>query len=178
MKPHIFHNSELFDQDYASCGGHAVKYRRLSNGTCYHAETPADIVSVLEDARVKHTVIRVFLGDTTTGKSWNDEFGAIGKVGRSTGTVKIPLTVSEGDRGGQGILDHCIVRIQSRTRILYEHTDFHAGIMEVKKGPIKKLPWEVMLDGSVQARFGLKQMAEKYILFLLGVRFFPIHDPA
>ncbi len=178
MKPHIFHNSELFDQDYASCGGHAVKYRRLSNGTCYHAETPADIVSVLEDARVKHTVIRVFLGDTITGLSWNEESDAIGKVRRSTGEIKIPLVVSQGDRYGCGILDHCIVRIQSRTKILYDHTNFHVGIMEVKRGCIKKLPWEVILDGSVQARFELKQMAEKYILFLLGVRFFPIHDPA
>jgi len=171
-----FSKSELFPQDYTATGGAVILYRRLPNGTCYHAETASPVVGVLERQRTKGGIVRIFYGDIHTGRSWCDEYDMIGQIGRSIGPIKIPLLVPEGECGGAGILDHCIVRVQTRTKILYEHPDFHVGAMEIKRGTQQDLPWDVLVDGAVQARFKLKMNAEHHVAFLMGAIFTPVSE--
>lgn len=99
------------------------------NGTHYDDRTPEAAARVLESARLSNrgTRVRVFLGDTATGKDWGEENDVTGYVGRSTGSVKIPLLIhSSRSLGGPGILDHCIVRIDvkekgRKPRTAYRH---------------------------------------------------------
>ena len=68
------------------------------------------------------------------------------------------------------------MRVQTRTKILYEHPDFHVGAVEIKRGTHQDLPWDVLVDGAVQARFKLKMDAEHHAAFLVGAIFTPVSD--
>ncbi|WP_445368698.1 hypothetical protein ACH5Y9_04705 [Methylomonas sp. BW4-1] len=90
---------------------------------------------------------------------------------RSTGTIKVPLLIEPGEIGGPALLDHCIVRIDSPRQVLYQHADFRVGEVELVRGELKHLPWEIWIDGSVHARFNVKTEARQYQDFIQGQRF-------
>jgi hypothetical protein len=102
------------------------KYKEF-NGMSFGENTPNDVCRILADACENKYRIRVFYGDPETGKSWNDEFDTIGTVGRSTGTIKIPLLIkTKRSNGGGGILDDKILKIVdlSTKSILYQHQNY------------------------------------------------------
>lgn len=105
---------------------HNGKDYLVVNGTHYRADTPPEVVKVLENARESGRTIWVDYGDRETGRSWNEENDVRGRIGRSTGAIKIPLLIEEGEDGGPAMLEHCIVNIMSveSGRILYRHPTF------------------------------------------------------
>ena len=73
-----------------------------------------------------------------------DEYDMIGRIGRSTGVMQIPLLIEDGECGGPGILDSSIVRIldaDTRTE-LYRHEHFYVPAMEIR-------PANQKLDGKL-----------------------------
>ncbi|MBS3963766.1 MAG: hypothetical protein KGZ80_04570 [Methylomonas sp.] len=157
---------ELFESKLSN--DNIIKYARLASGTCYHQETPDQVVRVLESCMKSGQIVRVFYGDTKTGQSWHDEFDMVGRIGRSTGSIKIPLIVPDRDSGGPGLLDHCIIRIDSRESTLYQHKKFRVGEMTLSKGDDAKWPWEVFIDSVLHARFALNAEAVKFMDFIQG----------
>jgi len=157
---------ELFESKLSN--GNVIKYARLPSGTCYHQETPNQVIRILEKLQNSGAEVRIFYGDTQTGQSWHDEFDVVGRIGRSTGNIKIPLLVPKGDCGGPGLLDHCIIRIDSREETLYQHKKFRVGEMTLSHGNDKQLPWEVFIDSVLHARFSLNAEATKFMSFLQG----------
>lgn len=159
---------ELFDYTVKTTG-HVIHYARLPSGTCYHQETPDAVVRILESCIKSCEIVRVFLGDTSTGQSWHEEHDVVGRIGRSSGSIKIPLLVPENDCGGPALLDHCILRIDSRNGgTLYQHKKFRVGDMSLSKGEDNQLPWEVFIDSLLHARFELNSEATKFMSFLQG----------
>lgn len=157
---------ELFESKLSN--GNVIKYARLSSGTCYHQETPVQVIRILESCMKSGETVRVFYGDTQTGQSWHDEFDVVGRIGRSMGNIKIPLLVPKDDCGGFGLLDHCIIRIDSRAGTLYQHKKFRVGEMTLSQGGDKQLPWEVFIDCVLHARFAVNDEATKFMSFLQG----------
>jgi hypothetical protein len=89
------------------------KKYKVKNGTYYNINTPDKVIDWLETSRERKQRIRIFYGKS--GKCWNEEFDTIGYIGRSTGTIKIPLLIkSSRSIGGGAILDDCIVRIDTK----------------------------------------------------------------
>lgn len=87
------------------------KYKEY-NGTFYDIKTPQEVIDVLENARLNRTRILLDYGDVKTGKTWGEVNDITGYVGRSTGSIKIPLLIHNSrSLGGGGILDHCIIAI-------------------------------------------------------------------
>lgn len=85
-------------------------YRRTSDGTCYHEETPGGVVNCLESARRVRTRLLIVLGNVQTGEVWDADRCY---VGRSTGLAKIPLVIHRSNSlGGGALLDHCVVAIR------------------------------------------------------------------
>jgi len=89
-----------------------VRYRVLPDNTHYHAETPPEVVELLQLARKHHYTLALHYGDTATGRDWLEENETRGKIGRSTGPVQVPLLIEPGEIGGGSILDHCLVKIR------------------------------------------------------------------
>ena len=87
------------------------KYK-VVDGTSYHKETNDLLIKTLENARKNNIRIVVDYGDVKTGKSWGEQHNITGYVGRSTGSIKIPLLVyNTRSLGGGALLDHCIIKV-------------------------------------------------------------------
>ncbi len=164
-------NQPVFEHTVGN--GHVIRYQCLPSGTCYHADTPETVIELLEVVRLNQRKVRLFYGDPQTGQSWFDEHDVIGRVGRSTGPIKVPLLIEPGEIGGPALLDQCIIRIDSPRKTLYQHEQFRVGEVALVRSPLKfNQPWTVLIDQILQARFEDKRQAQRYIEFLQGERFY------
>ncbi len=160
-----------------------MKEYKLVNGTSYDVRTPDEVVRILENARTNRTRLHVSLGETEgsqAGRDWLEENMVEGYIGRSTGSVKIPLLIHNlRSLGGPGLLDHCIVRVShttGRRGVVWEHPRYHHGRIQIRhKDEALVLPdgrflrVDVLRDGELQAAFEDVTKARKYI-HKLGVQ--------
>jgi hypothetical protein len=83
----------------------------IIDGTTYSNDTPKEVIDILERARRLKWRLRIHLGDPKTGKPWGDI--ETGYIGRSCGSIKIPLVIyNTRTTGGPGLLDRCIICIE------------------------------------------------------------------
>lgn len=152
------------------------------NGTSYDQRTPIEVIRILEHARLNRDRLHVSLGFTegpSIGQDWLEENDVYGFIGRSTGTIKIPLLIhNRRSLGGPGLLDHCIVRIRTSTgnRVLYQHPSYHHDDLEIrrKSEPLvledgRILTVDVLCAGKIHASFESMQKARRFFS-KLGVR--------
>lgn len=113
--------------------GNVIRYK-VVNGTAYHEETADEVVRILENARqsARGVLVRFCYGDTDTGRDWGETCDTTGYIGRSTGSIKIPILIRTiNSSGGPGLLDHCIVRVEEKNRgdrhyrEAYQHPKYH-----------------------------------------------------
>lgn len=112
--------------------------RTVVNGTSYDRRAPAGLVVAIERLLAGRQPVHVHYGDPETGKDdgapGNEE---VGRIGRSTGTEKIPLLVPIGAVGGPALLEQCVVKVRTadgRNRTLYRHP-LYSGPDEVAPPP-------------------------------------------
>lgn len=149
-----------------------MKSYKLVNGTSYDDRTPEEVIRVLEKARSERNRLHISLGHTdgpNIGLDWLEEFDSHGHIGRSTGSVKVPLLLANSrSTGGGALLDHCIVRIRQSAggRVLYQHEAYHHGTLAIrtKTEPVqlpdgRVLTMDVLRDGALHAAFeGMAQV--------------------
>lgn len=106
------------------------KQYKVVNGISFDARTPDNVCNILaRHCGGRNQRVRIFLGDTKTGKDWCEVYDTIGYIGRSTGTIKIPLMIPRVDScGGGAILDYCIVKITIDKQTVYQHPNYHCPI--------------------------------------------------
>lgn len=96
---------------------------KIVNGITYHKDTPDAVIAILEKSRKEKLRIVLTYGDPISKKEWESCTPERGHVGNSIGTIKIPLLIrTSRSLGGEGILDHCIVKIVESKggRVLYK----------------------------------------------------------
>ncbi|WP_045364416.1 hypothetical protein [Methyloceanibacter caenitepidi] len=149
----------------------SATFRRHEGGTYFNEKTPDDVKRALERARVNGERVRLFYGDTETGKAWLEEYGVAGTINRSTGPCKIPLIIaSSRSHGGPAILDSCIVAIRGRHGWLYRHPQFDRGAFTMHYG---ETPIRVSHNGETWATFKTPKQALRRIAFMRGERLAP-----
>jgi len=106
----------------------------IHDGTAYHLGTPPEVIRILENHLHDYSErLHLSYGDKETGEDWNEEYDVDGYIGRSSGSIKIPLLIHNSrSMGGSGILTDCIVRIQTaKGKItLYKHPKYHSNESE------------------------------------------------
>lgn len=139
-------------------------------GTWFAPETPVAIQKLVNRLIHSNEKVRIFHGDRTTGRSWMEEFDVIGRVGRSTGTLKIPLLVSEEDNYGRSLLEASIIRVIrcSDGKNLYRHPGFHVPPMQVVENEHPQYAASVLVEGVVEARFKSYAKACHWVAFMTG----------
>lgn len=97
--------------DYTYATDSRGKQYKVLYGTAFHIDTPDRVAYLLHTARENNTRLRLHYGDIKTGEAWGDT--ETGYIGRSNGSIKIPLNIySKRSMGGGAILDHCIIKIE------------------------------------------------------------------
>lgn len=142
------------------------------NGTTYHEHTDPKVAAIIEDARIRGNRIRLFYGDTETGRDWMEEHDVMGTIGRSMGPVKIPIIMcNKRSMCGPGILDHCVVRITDQRRVtLYQHPKYMKPNLSARHIDKDGYKFEVRRDDVVVARFKSYVGAIKWMSFMRGER--------
>lgn len=142
-------------------------------GLWFHSDTPGAVKRILRCAYKENETIRLFYGNTITGADWLEEHDVIGRVGRSTGTLKIPLLIQNNDLGGGSILDHCIVKIVNATSgdLLYQHHNYHRGMFTPVECDEHDYDAAVLVDGKIHARFHTMDDAYHWMAFMVGKSF-------
>ena len=151
------------------------KIYKIANGTFYNSDTPDDVIKILEDSRINKKRIRIFLGDTETGKDWTEYYDTIGIIERSNGKIKIPILIKNRQSlGGSAILDHCIIKITIDKQVVYQHPEYHLPVFEIKESDDvlkeKGYFYSVFANGRIDFNCQTKEKAEKWIAFLRGFR--------
>ena len=141
-----------------------IKYK-VVNGTSYHEETSSEVTSVLDSAMKSRKRVKVHFGDTKTGRDWNEEHDIIGYVGRSNGSIKIPLLVyNSRSMGGGGLLDHRILKIvETKTKmVLYQHPKYQQPIVEIVETDMSdEYSHNTIVNGKLYGRHTNLQSAER-----------------
>lgn len=142
-----------------------------SKRTYFDPGTAPEVRKILDRFRENERTIRLFLGDPETGKDWGEENDVVGTIGRSGGTMKVPLLIPSGECGGTAILTACIVRLIDVERgqevyrcATYQAPDVTLAQCEDKPG----YAWEARRDGKVLARFATVEEAGEYVGFIRG----------
>jgi hypothetical protein len=138
----------------------------------FHHDTTDDIRRIICDLEGSGRRVRLFYGDTFTGRCWNDEWHTIGRISRSTGRLQIPLLVERRSSfGGMGLIDSSIIAIQTAPGVfLYEHALFHTGLWSTGPAESEGYAVAVLHNGTVHAQFKRVDQAAPYIAFMKGER--------
>lgn len=142
-------------------------------GTWFSPDTPQRVQEVLENARLNDIRLRLFYGDDVTGRDWLEENDVVGCIGRSTGTMKVPLLLdNRRSCGGPAILDNRIVRIISTSdkRELYRHPQYHQADLSIVLNEHPDYAASVTANGETHARFKTVKSAQNWIAFMRGER--------
>lgn len=143
----------------------------LKFGTWFSLDTPKKVQRILEDYRRSGKKIRVFYGDPETGRDWMEENDVLGRIGRSTGVMQIPLLVPDGECGGPGLLDDRIVRLMDAEthKELYRHPSYHQKTLAIIPSTVGKgYTHAVRADGETVANFKSMGAAAHYVAFMAG----------
>ncbi|WP_018871480.1 hypothetical protein [Thioalkalivibrio sp. ALgr3] len=150
------------------------KARNHDLGTWFEPGTPDGVKSALELARRRGVRVRLFFGDSATGRDWLEEWDVTGTVSRSLGPLKTPILIANRrSHGGGAILTRHVVRvieIESR-RELYRHPDYHLPVFTIRQEGGNGPRYMVYADGRSHAGFATKKKATQFVAFMRGERF-------
>jgi hypothetical protein len=132
----------------------------------FHDDTNQRVKDVIVKAYNQKSTVRLFCGDSKTGKAWSEEFDTVGQIGRSTGTKQVPLLVPEGEDGGQQLIDDRIVGIWVKNfGFVYKHPNFRpATFTHVGKKVFTE-------NKNEYANCGSTEQAKQLVSFMTGERF-------
>jgi hypothetical protein len=155
-------------------GGKDTIYKVSDSGTYYSEKTPDELIRVLDSIRGTSQRVKIYLGDKDTGRDWMEEDGKVGKIGRSSGPIKIPILLrTMNSHGGGAILEDCIVKIvtspASTGRVLYQHPRYHQPTMEITNEGLEGKPeytHTVRIGGETYSRHTSERSAQRLVALL------------
>lgn len=151
-------------------------HRRHKSGLYFHEDTAPEVADCIARLRGTSQRIRLFLGDTETGRDWQSEYDVTGRVSASWGPCVSPLLISNArSMGGGAILTQCVLAIISAPgRFLYRHPKFAPGVWTV--APIefatdrKTYRAATFCNGELYSRHETEAQALRLAAFMRGDR--------
>lgn len=140
--------------------------------THFHPETIEPVRRAIQCAIDTRARVRLWQGDTKTGKAWPEEFDTIGTISRSCGMQRIPILLANSrSMGGPGLLDHCIIGIRIiGGQWLYRHSLLDFGQWEIVPPVSPGFADGVSFNGALHAQFRKPGQALRYVQFMKGER--------
>ena len=144
---------------------------RLASRTYFDPGTDPKVARVLTNCHRDGCVVRLMLGNIGTGRCWLSEYDVVGRIGRSTGMLKVPLLVEAGADGGLIIPTDCLLRVIDwrSGKDLYRHRAYQAPNLAIRRtADDAERPWQVLHEGTVAAQFADIGKAGAYVAFMCG----------
>lgn len=144
------------------------------NDLYFRDGTDERVMRVLEQASKSQVRIRIFLGDPKTGEEWFETNDVMGRVGRTTGQIKVPILVPNVNSwGGTAISTNCIVKITIDRKIVYQCANykvpqFATKPVEFKGGRGVGVFAKTAAGGKHLASCETQAKADNFIRFLKG----------
>lgn len=169
--PEIFGNFEGY-----GLYEHAVKAWASSlesKKTYFDPGTDQKVQAVLEKYRQSQLMIRLFYGDPSTGRDSCEEWDVVGQVGRSGGSMKVPLLLVDGEHYGSPISSDRLLRIMDvQLNVdVYRHKLYKVPDIQIVPLVDLSLPeykWAGHRDGVLCARFRSTYEAAEWQEFMTG----------
>lgn len=135
--------------------------------TYYGPGVPSQVRSLLDDLLRNSVRVRLILGDSETCRAWLEDFDVVGTIGRSGGSLRVPLLCIDGDLGGGAILCQNILGVMDMRDggWLYKHPELTFPLITVS--PIDG-KFRVSADGATYATFPTADKAFAYAAFMSG----------
>lgn len=160
-----------------------------SQKTWFDSDTPDRVKVILSEANksfnlegTRGTILRLFFGDHHSGRDFCEEYDCVGFIGRSSGTMKVPLLLEPllmhkpsltAAYGGGAILTSRIVRIieVNTGRELYRTRNYQIPVFEVdRESGNESSPYGIKRNGLVCAGAKTYEEAMQYVAFAMGLR--------
>jgi hypothetical protein len=139
-------------------------YIVTESNTYYSEGTRNDVIDILERARYRGQRIKLFYGDIKTGRNWNEEHYTVGTIGKSTGTVKIPLLIAtKRSMGGGAILTDCIIAIKEGKNVLYKAANFKEDVYTIAPSDMQGYEANTLINGELYGRHKTEASAKRLI---------------
>jgi hypothetical protein len=145
-----------------------------SKKTWWNPGTTATVKRHLERLRGSDELARIWTGDPETGEPWLEEYDTLGTIGRTGGWLKSMILVPPGEIGGTIIFTDKVLRIDVWTpddrkwTELWQAKNFQLPALDLKRGELEELPWEVWVGDKVHARFETLPKAAAWISWMSG----------
>ena len=139
------------------------QYYTTTNGTSYDINTDKKVVSILDDAIISRKRLKLDYGNTETGESWNECYDIIGRIGRSTGSIKIPLLIlTSRSYGGGALLDSCIIKITDikTGNVIYKNQNYKEKIFNIVPSDLPDYTVNVNINGKLYSRHKSERSAK------------------
>lgn len=140
------------------------------NETWHHPAALPEVCKIIDRCIKNDTHVRLFYGDTETGRDWGEENDVLGTIGRTTGPLKTPILVPKGECSGTTILEHCLVKIMDADtrRVLWTHERYQSPTFLITEDNTPKLPFKATMNGQLAARFASFAKAAAWVAFMSG----------
>lgn len=138
--------------------------------TWHHPDALPEVCKVMDRCIKNGARVRLFYGDTVTGRDWGEENDVLGTVGRTTGPLKSPILIPKGEHAGTTILEHRILKIMDADthRVLWTHEQYQAPLFSIKEDSTPKYSFAATMDGQTKARFQSFAKAAAWVAFMSG----------
>ena len=142
----------------------------LSRRTYFDPGTAPELAGVLEGCRKSNRKVRLVLGDPDTGEAWLDEYDVVGTIGRSAGSLKVPLLIEDGESGGGAVLTACVLAVidWQSGRWLFRHAAYKHLDLDIRATGDAARPWVVSRSQQAVACFQDIGKAGAYVAFMRG----------
>ena len=151
--------------------GHTSSYKLIEDGNnlpiAYKLKTSDNLVQVLERIRINKIRVKLNLGNTETGVSWNEENDITGRIGLSRGTqARFPILVyNSRSFGGGALMDDCILKITNTTTgaVMYQANNFKESIFEIKESTQNGYTHSLYINGDLYSNHKNEKSVKKLI---------------
>jgi len=131
-------------------------WQKSDTEICYNEKTPQAVIQVIDEAYKTNRRLSIRFGDIETGRDWLDEYDTAGTIGKSTGTIKIPLLIKTNrSLGGGALLDHCILKItdQNTKQVLYKAANYQQPQVEIVPSDVpEQYQYNTIVNGTLHGR--------------------------
>lgn len=139
-------------------------YKVTESNTYYSENTPNEVINILERSRYRGDRIKLFYGDIKTGENWNEELDTTGTIGKSNGSIKIPLLIStKRSLGGGAILTDCIIGIKQGKNVLYKASNFKDDVYSIIDSDLPQYTKNTLINNELHGRHKTELSAKRLI---------------